>query len=594
MGLPDLPLLHRLRSGEIIIFSNKLIEKHRSRFSKRFPILLRITSLLSFLSLVSFLGISWISNWNPTLWTTTQYIGPLLFLGVWTPFAGSFLTLEQETSSFRRTFPSILFGSILVVLGALLLNQRLFFVTLDAISGLFHLEPTPINDFIVKLLIVGIIAPANEEFMKVMPILVVAQAPIVFFNPEKSDLRSEFEIKQSIKTLRQFGFYGIVSGTVFTFLELFLYQWLLTASSDSPETVFFQLIFRTLSPLHVLTTFLLALGVGSLKIKWEEQRNVKASLLASSGYFLLGWGLHSIWNATNVFYQVFRPEAELELYNVLALYGMVCVLLLFFGILVIFRTIPKLCPNCGLEEHGYHPHKKDLIEIPRDKRDTFPFRLLTHISLEKLRKHISCPFCLNPLILGTCSTCGASSFVTCPHCSGFISETTSLCPHCNKKIRPLIELQISALTKPETIILGVTSLASIAFLLAPMSILIFGQLGVSIISPILVFYFLMSIIIFSNVIISLFFNRTSGMLTLFCYFLEFALLILVILSGFVIIGFLKALSTGDLLSLGMISLGGVMLCFIVYRFIYVFIFNYSPVFPEYRLNQVKEVSGNAK
>ncbi|MFW9905012.1 MAG: PrsW family glutamic-type intramembrane protease [Candidatus Thorarchaeota archaeon] len=534
--------------------------------------------------------ISWISNWNPAFWTMTQYLCPILFLGTWVPFAGSFLTLDQEISSFRKTFPSILFGSILIVLGALLLNQRLFFVILDAISGLFLLEPTLLNEFIVNVLIVGMIAPANEEFMKVIPILVVAQAPIVFFNPEKSDLRSEFEIKHSIKTLRQFGFYGIVSGTVFTFLELFLYQWSLIDSSNSPESVFLQLLFRTLTPLHVLTTFLLALGVGSLKIRLAQQQNVKASLLINSGYFLLGWGLHSLWNIINVYYYVYRPEAELELYTILVIYGMVCVLLLFFGILLIFRTTPKICPNCGLEEQGIHPHKNEFLEIPREKKDTFPFKLITHISPQKLRKHISCPFCLNPLILGTCSTCGASSFVTCPHCSGFISETTSLCPHCNKKIQPLIELQMSALTKPETIILGITSLASIAFLLAPISLLIFGQLGVSIISPILIFYFIMSITIFSNVIISLFFNRTSGMLTLFCYFLELALLILVILSGFVIIGFLKALSTSDLLSLGMVCLGGVMLCFIVYRFVYVFIFNYSPVFPEYRLNQVKEVN----
>ncbi|MFX1505268.1 MAG: PrsW family glutamic-type intramembrane protease [Promethearchaeota archaeon] len=523
----------------------------------------------------------------------TQYLGPLLFLGIWIPFAGSFLTLEQELSSFRRTFPSILFGSILVVLGALLLNQRLFFVILDAISGLFLLEPTQINEFIVNVLIVGLIAPANEEFMKVIPILVVAQAPIVFFNPEKSDLRSEFEVKQSIKTLRQFGFYGIVSGTIFTFLELFLNQWL-TGGSNSSESVFFQLLFRTLFPLHVLTTFLLALGIGYLKIKSAERQGVKTSLLATSGYFLLGWVLHSSWNVINVFYQVFRAEAELELYTVLTFYGIICVFLLFFGILVIFRTTPNLCLNCGLEEQQIHSHKNDLIKIPRDRKETFPFKLVTHISPEKLRKHISCPFCLNPLLLGTCSTCGASSFVICPHCSGFISETTSLCPHCNKKIRPLIELQIIAFTKPETIILGITSLASIAFLLAPVSILIFGQLGASIISPILIFYFLMSITIFSNVIISLFFNRTAGMLTLFCYFLELALLILVILSGFVIIGFFKALSTSDLLSLGMVCLGGVMLCFIVYRFVYVFIFNYSPVFPEYQLNQVKEVSKYAK
>ena len=137
--------------------------------------------------------------------------------------------------------------------------------------------------------------------------------------------------------------------------------------------------------------------------------------------------------------------------------------------------------------------------------------------------------------------------------------------------------------------MGITSLASISFLLAPLSILIFGQLGVSA-SPILIFYFMMGIITLTNVIIALLFNRTSGMLVLYCYFLELALLILIIMGGFVFIGFFRALLTSDFLGLGIVCLEGIILSFLVYRFIYVFLFNYSPVFPEYRINPVKEVS----
>ncbi|MFX1516635.1 MAG: hypothetical protein ACFFC6_10020, partial [Promethearchaeota archaeon] len=277
----------------------------------------------------------------------------------------------------------------------------------------------------------------------------------------------------------------------------------------------------------------------------------------------------------------------------LALIGIFCVFFLFFLILIIFRRNPRICPNCGLELNNFHPHKEDLRKITKERKDIFLFNIFTHIRISKLRKRISCPFCLNLLILGTCSTCGASSFVTCPHCNGFISETTSLCPHCKKKIRPLIELQITALTRPETFILGITALASIAFLLAPISVLILGQLGASVISPILIFYFLMSIITLTNVLIALFFNRTSGMLTLFCYFLELAMLILVILSGFIIVGFFQAVLTNDLLGLGGVCFVGIVSFFIVYRFIYIFIFNYSPAFPEYQINSVKEVINNA-
>ncbi|MHA2244705.1 MAG: hypothetical protein ACXADY_07015 [Candidatus Hodarchaeales archaeon] len=531
-------------------------------------------------SLITLLGLSWISQWDPFIWTLTQYLGPLLFLGIWIPFAGSFFTLDF--SSLKRTFPAILFGSVLVVLGALLLNQRLLFVILDAISGLFVLETTTLGQFVVNELIVGIFLPANEEIMKIIPILVVAHAPIVIFNSEKSDPSSEFETRCSIITLRQFGFYGIVSGSIFTFLELFLYQW--QQVEVAKEEIFYQILFRTLAPLHVLTTFIIALGIGLLKIRLAELRGVKTAILASSGYFLLGWGLHSFWNTINIFYVVYRPDLEIELYTILAIYGVFTVLLLFFGILKVFRQEPRICTHCGLEERGLHSHENQTTETSTLRNIRSPLRFFSLISVSKLKKRFSCPFCYNPLILGTCSTCGASTFVTCPHCNGFISETTSLCPHCKKKLNPLIELQTKTLSWPETIILGISSLASMAFLLAPINILLFSQiedLG-SIVNPILLFYFLMSLTALTNVVIALFFNRTSGMLVLFCYFLELALLVFIILGGFVIIGFMRSLFLLDILGIGLVCLGGIFLLFVVYRFLHVFVYDYSPVFPEYQ------------
>ena len=561
-----------------------------NRHSNRISFLLRIFSLMTLSSLITLLGLSWISQWDPFIWTLTQYLGPLLFLGIWIPFAGSFLTLDL--SSLKRTFPAVLFGSVLVVLGALLLNQRLLFVILDGISGLFVLEPTTTGRFVINELIVGIFLPANEEIMKIIPIIVVSGAPIVLFNSEKSDPSSEFESRCSIITLRQFGFYGIVSGSVFTFFELFLYQWQPVDTPFATEEIFIQILFRTLAPLHVLTTFLIALGVGLLKIRLAEFKGVRTAILASSGYFLLGWGFHSFWNTINIFYGVFRPDEEFELYTILAIYGVFTVLLLFFGILKVFRQEPRICNHCGLEERGLHSHENRIMEISTSSNIRFPLSLFSFISVSKLKKRFSCPFCYNPLILGTCSTCGASTFVTCPHCNGFISETTSLCPHCKKKINPLIELQTKTLSWPETIILGISSLASMAFLLAPISILLFSQiedLGL-IFNPILLFYFVMSLTALTNVIIALFFNRTSGMLVLFCYFLELALLVFIILGGFVIIGFMRSLMLLDILGLVLVCLGGIFLLFVVYRFLQVFVFDYSPVFPEYQSKTISRPS----
>ncbi len=557
--------------------------------SNQFPSFFRIISLISFLILGSLLAASWISQWNPFIWTMTQYLGPLLFLGIWTPFAASFINIEKY--AIKKTLPAIIFGSILVVLGALLLNNRLLFLILDTISGIFMLEGD-LNEtslFVVNELIVGIILPTNEEIMKIIPILVVAHAPIVFFNPEKSDPSADFFTRSSIMTRRQFALYGIISGSVFTFLELFLYQW--QSSSTEPELIFIQVLFRTLTPVHIMTTFYIALGIGTLKTRLLDQHKTNlATILTSSWYFILGLGFHGLWNTINVIYGVFRPDAEMELIFVLAILGIISDLILLTGILIIFRQEPHLCNHCSFEELGKHLHLEQVIRAreseQKESRRIFSIlKFFSYFSVKKLKKRLSCPFCLNPLTLGTCSTCGARTFLTCPHCNGFISETTTVCPHCNKKIRPLIELQTKALSWPETMILGVSSLASIAFLLAPLSIFIFGQMGEIgvLITPILIFYFLMSITTLISIIIALFFNRTTGILVLFCFFLELALLAFIIIGGTLISGFLRSIITLDIIGLGMFCLGAVILFFIMDRFIHRFYHNFTPIFPEYEI-----------
>lgn len=577
------------KTGEIIISYDITQKQNRINLhSKLNSLVLRFISLITLTCLITLLVLSWISQWDSTIWTLTQYLGPLLFLGIWIPFSVSFL----EIQTLKRTFPSILFGSVLVVLGALLLNQRLLFVIIDAISALFILEISTTSDFVVSELILGIFLPANEEIMKVIPIIVVAHAPIVIFNLDESVNSREFEKRCSIATLKQFGFYGIVSGTVFTFLELFLYQWQLISFPGASEEIFFQLLFRTLVPLHTLTTFLIALGVGFLKIRLAESQSVKQAIISSSGFFILGWGLHSLWNTINVFYQVYRPNTESELYMVLVVFGLFIFILLFFGIIKISTQQPIICNYCGLEERGKHNHENRSNKTVSFQKIPFLVRLFTHISINNLKRSISCPFCTNPLILGTCSTCGAGTFITCPRCNGFISETTSLCPHCNKKVKPLIELQLKNLSWPESFVLGVSLLASMAFSLTPISILIFTQMGDlgSIVIPIMLLYFIMGFTILTNVVIALFFNRTSGMLVLFCYFLELVFLIFIIVGGFVIIGFFKALFTQDILGLGIILLSSLLLFFMVYRFINAFFHNYSPVFPEYGTKTIKNLS----
>lgn len=572
-----------------MIYSHKTSE---IRF-KKISITLKLISFFSIVSLVCLFIFSWFSEWEPSIWTITQYLGPILFLGIWVPFALSFMDLEFDSISFKKTFPVMIFGSVLVVFGALLLNTRLMFIFLNALFSLFNLDDASgeIGSFIINELLIGIVGPANEEILKIIPIAVILQASIIFFNPEKEDLM-EFDRKSSIMSQRQLGVYGIISGTVFTFLELFLYQWQTIGSGGDNEAIFLQIILRTLAPLHVWATFLVALGIGAFKGRLAEGQDVKTAFIVGFGYFITGWGFHAFWNTLIVYFTVFLPNEEILLYSILGSLGILINILLFFSIIIIFKNEPNICTYCGYQEKGEHFHFKTVeteykhegkIKVIRSILKNF-----THLRKKTLIKKLGCPFCNTPLTLGTCSTCGARTFVACPHCNGFISESTAICPHCNKKIKPLIEMRTNTLSAAETIILGITSLSSIAFLLAPVSIILFGQLdGVGeLIIPILVFYFVMSLTTIINITIALFFNRTSGMLVLFCLFIQYVLLSITILGGIVIIGILRALIIRDILGILILSLGGIILYFLVYRLFFVFYYNYSPIYSEYGLESI--------
>lgn len=570
-----------------IYFSNPVTDN-----TNKIRIFLRLISLTSFILLVSFLFLSWYTEWNPFFWTITQYLGPIIYLGIWIPFAASFLDLELKSISFKRTFPIIIFGSILVVFGAILLNTRLMYIIFNALTSLFNMntELDEVSSFIVQELILGIFGPLNEELIKIIPILVITRTSIVFFNPENDDLK-DFDSKSSLMSNRQIAFYGIISGTIFTFFELFLYQWQLFGVNEANFDIFIQILLRTTAPLHVWTTFIIALGIGSFKGRLAENQKFSTAFFSFLGYFIIGWSFHAFWNSLNVFFGVFYPDESMFLFGSLFVLGIIITILLFFCLIAQFKTTPYFCSHCGYEERGIHSHhspiKSDLnkAQVRFTHIPSF-LRFFSHIRKKKLIKKLSCPFCFNPLILGTCSDCGTRTFVVCPNCNGFISETTAICPHCKIKIKPLIELRNKTLSWPETIILGVCALSSMTFLLAPITVLLFGQLDSfgAMITPFLVFYFLMSITVLLNIVIALFLNRTTGILVLFCLFLQFILLMFTILGSMIIIGLFRAFLTFDVLGLGVLLLGGVSALFLGYFVYNVFFLNYSPLFSEYNLD----------
>ena len=97
----------------------------------------------------------------------------------------------------------------------------------------------------------------------------------------------------------------------------------------------------------------------------------------------------------------------------------------------------------------------------------------------------------------------------------------------------------------------------------------------------------MSLTALTNTLIALYFNRTVGMLVLFCYFVELVMLVLIIFSGAIITGIIKSIMFLDIIGFGVLLVGGLGLYWLMTRFFTTFYRNYSPIFIEALLSSEK-------
>ncbi|MHA1977177.1 MAG: PrsW family glutamic-type intramembrane protease [Candidatus Hodarchaeales archaeon] len=549
--------------------------------------LLRVISLSSFLLLVILLSLSRLFGQMTTFfWIVSQYCGPLLFLGIWFPFAFSYLIKSsKEMNSISRSLVVMIFGSTVIVLGALMLNTRILFLLLGGILNLFKIQNNEIlNQFLILEVTTGLVLPLNEELIKIIPILVISHASILSLSPEDENLRLDgIQPKQTIISRRQFILYGIISGTIFTFLELFLYQWeSIEASVDPFSDVFMQITLRTLAPLHILTTVIVALGVYSLKSQVTGLKLRRITRLSSLKFFLLGWGLHALWNSLNVYFVVYLPEMQDILYMILIGFGLIINISLLLIIRRIFRVTPSFCSICGFEGQR-HNHQEKIITSQLPIPSRLPVFPPLRVGRKRLVSMYTCPYCYNNIRTeGTCAHCGSRIYQTCPNCNSFISETTTVCQTCNKQIVSLDEINFTSLSLVETWIIGLSIITSLAFTLTPLSILFWLRQEIYLFPiTIYLFYFLMGLIIIISAFITLYINRTMGILVLYCHTLNLFFLASISLFGSSVLGLIQSIQLGD-------YFGGIVLTCVILvlyslskRIMTLFYSSYNPIFPEF-------------
>ncbi|MCK4847812.1 MAG: PrsW family intramembrane metalloprotease [Candidatus Heimdallarchaeota archaeon] len=558
--------------------------------------LLRSISVSSFLLILTLLFISQSTFiFREEIWIFTQYIASILFLGIWVPYAFSFFVKSKiELKSLNRTFSIAIFSSLIVVIGALMLNTHLLLLILNSIFGLFSQNGNDdlLVTFLIKEISIGLLLPLNEEIIKIIPIFVISQTGVLILDAEEDNLTNSIIHKhESIISRRQFALYGITSGVIFTFLELFLYQWQsIEATIDPFSMVFEQILLRIFAPVHVLASMILALGIYSFKQQLANNNSKRIAILSSAKYILLGWGIHAFWNSLVVYYRIYLPSRTEELIFLLFIIGIFINITLIGYIWKVFHQTPEFCKVCGLEGkfHDHNDHRKVIPDVRSEisvfskilSKISFPVR----ISRRKLSYSYICQYCFNRIIKGACSHCGARIYLTCPSCNTYLSETTSICPNprCSKKIISLIENQFVSLSRTETWILGVSALASLAYILSPMSILFWMNQEMYFPITIFIFYFVIGLTIIINIFIALFINRTTGILVLYCFILNLILLIFIGAAGTTLIGFFKSLLLLDVLGAIILFFIFIIIIYVIRKFISGILCNYTPIFPEFR------------
>jgi hypothetical protein len=222
---------------------------------------------------------------------------PILFTILW-PFIGMTVMYQFDIQTFKLRFflfvGEIFFLLLLswIIIVSLFGLTRLFIqevFKMDIFSDVYIYTKNIPFSFDMQFIIFG---PLWEEMAKIIPLFIISyKGPLKLFNKyykhELIDLSSRSQVI----------LYGLISGTIFTTLEFYIYYFCLSNQQ------IFQFS-RFLTPVHVLTTTILALGI-SMIIRSQKTRNDKNATVILNSYFfvriipvfLFSWFTHSLWNA---------------------------------------------------------------------------------------------------------------------------------------------------------------------------------------------------------------------------------------------------------------------------------------------------------
>lgn len=528
----------------------------------KFFVLLSIIPLITFFTLLTEFLVSYSFYWDnfklllPIIYS---FFWPLLVLLIFSR-QGLYQIEKELLKRFTRVLVIL---SIISVVGTLLFNTRMIYLILAITRSDLWSFGIGETNLVFNLLLVSIFVPIIEETFKILPIVVLALLSGKYIYSIGSEKHYPFTTSGLIfRSIRVPFIFGIISGTMFNLLEIFLYVWINLGNLPSSDQilVLLQLLLRMINPLHILSTGIATIGVVKfiqvLLIRQNQQSNIKSFLVKFLPYFLIAVFIHGFWNGlATILGYLFGEE---ETYSIT---GLFIILGLFLNVILLIVIIKvnsnflksktcKTCPVIGVN----HFHTKDSFEQKLKKKSILD-RVSYYLTQNKKEKLV-CEFCTNPIEhFGTCTKCGASIYIACPKCETLISPVDKECPNCNKNIIPIIHFPFNPpLSRLETFFTGLTGIISISLISGILGVFsvhsdIAGEQAVE--SSLLMFYFLFGLCGISGVFLTL--NRhkittNEGILICITFSLVFMFSIVFLLQivnlGLIFTGNIQALLIG--------------------------------------------------
>jgi RsiW-degrading membrane proteinase PrsW (M82 family) len=350
-------------------------------------------------------------------------IGPILSFGIYLSIATMIFYEELKRVEIRIILQYSIVASLVAILFAITLNSRAILIAL--------LVAVSFDERIGIFFFAAIIPPIVEETAKALPIYYLARS--------YATQPGEIKERKLIQSMSIPVYIGTITGAMFNMLETYWYTWNLgyifqIKDQGNWHAISFQIILRSLNPLHVLNACLSGYGIG-IMLWYVTSKTIRSSdFKYAFPYFFAGMLLHGLWNGS----AVLSPESsyigffgdQIPLFN----FGLIFVSVLGLALLWV-HTVQFSSEKCSICDEWHKPPYTSDVHIKQVSYRSSTIFKLYQILLRR-RKRTFCVEC-NLVYVGIQCTCSSTHSFICRNCYSPIPVYQDKCWKCKIELSPV-------------------------------------------------------------------------------------------------------------------------------------------------------------